>query len=206
MRIDEVVDGLIDPNAKDDLRSEEGRADAEEEEAQIEEEEARRTRRPPRRRSRRACCSSRPRRSRSFDAHPPPLREDDEGAREARAPSDKDYLQARDQISNELMTIRFTAQQVERLCDSVRSLVDEVRRHEREIHDSRSTRRSMPRAALHQGLPGQRDGSKRWLTTRDQRAASRGREGAARASSPRSSSSSKISSTCSRRSASRSRT
>ena len=33
------------------------------------------------------------------------------------------------------MTIRFTARTVERLSDSVRSLVDEIRRHEREIHD-----------------------------------------------------------------------
>ena len=41
----------------------------------------------------------------------------------------------RDQISNELMTIRFTARTVERLSDSVRSLVDEIRRHERAIHD-----------------------------------------------------------------------
>ena len=52
-----------------------------------------------------------------------------------RARKDKDYLRVRDQISTELMTIRFTARTVERLSDSVRSLVDEIRRHERAIHD-----------------------------------------------------------------------
>src|SRR6185369_15805798 len=31
---------------------------------------------------------------------------------------DKDYLKVRDQITHELMTIRFTARTVERLCDS----------------------------------------------------------------------------------------
>src|SRR5919109_2704679 len=56
-------------------------------------------------------------------------------ALENKGSKDKDYLRARDQISNELMAIRFTARTVERLSDSVRSLVDEVRRHERAIHD-----------------------------------------------------------------------
>ena len=44
LRIDEVVDGLIDPNAKDDLRSEEGRPTPEDEEAQMRRKRARRTR------------------------------------------------------------------------------------------------------------------------------------------------------------------
>ena len=33
---------------------------------------------------------------------------------------DKDYLRVREQISAELMTIRFTAKMVEKLCDTLR--------------------------------------------------------------------------------------
>ena len=44
----------------------------------------------------------------------------------------------RDQISNELMNIRFSAQAGRALCDSLRRLVEEVRRHEREIHGPRA--------------------------------------------------------------------
>ncbi len=71
-----------------------------------------------------------------------------------RAASDKDYLELRDQISAELMTIRFTARTVERLCDSVRSLVEEIRSHERKIQDILVNKANMPRPALHQGYAG----------------------------------------------------
>ena len=54
------------------------------------------------------------------------------------------------------MTIRFTARTVERLCDSVRSLVDEVRRHEREIHDISRREGADAAPALHQGVRRQR--------------------------------------------------
>ena len=48
-------------------------------------------------------------------------------------PRSRAYLQARDAISNELMNIRFSPRQVDALCDSLRRLVDRVRAHEREI-------------------------------------------------------------------------
>ena len=51
----------------------------------------------------------------------------------------------RDQIGAELMTIRFTARTVERLCDSVRSLVEEIRSHERQIQDILVNKANMPR-------------------------------------------------------------
>src|SRR6267378_489337 len=131
-RIDEVVDGLIDPNAKDDFDPKKAES-PEEEEAQIEEEEgegedddgaaqtasllALRT----------AGLEKFARIRRLYDRMAKAL--------ENKGSKDKDYLRARDQISNELMGIRFTARTVERLSDSVRSLVDEIRRHERQIHD-----------------------------------------------------------------------
>ncbi|BEU66664.1 RNA polymerase sigma factor RpoD [Ralstonia pseudosolanacearum] len=45
----------------------------------------------------------------------------------------KPYLKAQETIQNELMTIRFTARNVERLCDTLRGQVDEVRKLERAI-------------------------------------------------------------------------
>src|SRR2546426_1017718 len=159
-RIDEVVDGLIDPNAKDDFDPKKAES-PEEEEAQIEEEEGE--------------------------------GEDDDGAAqtasllalgtaglekfarirrlydrmakalENKGSKDKDYLRARDQISNELMGIRFTARTVERLSDSVRSLVDEIRRHERQIHDICVEKAQMPRQHFIRIFAGT-EGSRRWLT------------------------------------------
>ncbi|MEX3605857.1 MAG: RNA polymerase sigma factor RpoD [Burkholderia sp.] len=45
----------------------------------------------------------------------------------------KSYLKAQETIQNELMSIRFTARTVERLCDTLRAQVDEVRQVERQI-------------------------------------------------------------------------
>src|SRR5437667_377081 len=84
-------------------------------------------------------------------------------ALENKGSKDKDYLRARDQISNELMGIRFTARTVERLSDSVRSLVDEIRRHERQIHDICVEKAQMPRQHFIRIFAGT-EGSRRWLT------------------------------------------
>ncbi len=43
------------------------------------------------------------------------------------------YNKAQQSISDDLMTIRFTVKTIERLCDILRSQVDDVRRYEREI-------------------------------------------------------------------------
>ena len=43
------------------------------------------------------------------------------------------YMKAQKILSDELMTIRFTAKTIEKLCDMVRGQVDEVRRWEREL-------------------------------------------------------------------------
>ena len=82
---------------------------------------------------------------------------------ESKGSKDKDYLRVRDQISTELMTIRFTARTVERLCDSVRGLVDNIRSHERQIHDISVNKAQMPRQHFIKVFVGT-EGSKRWLT------------------------------------------
>ncbi|MEY2660699.1 MAG: polymerase sigma factor RpoD, partial [Pseudomonadota bacterium] len=43
------------------------------------------------------------------------------------------YIKAQRALSDELMTIRFTARTIEKLCDTVRAQVDEVRKVEREL-------------------------------------------------------------------------
>jgi RNA polymerase primary sigma factor len=43
------------------------------------------------------------------------------------------YNKAQETISSELMTIRFTVKTIEKLCDILRSQVDDVRRYEREL-------------------------------------------------------------------------
>ncbi|WP_225785121.1 RNA polymerase sigma factor RpoD [Xenophilus sp. Marseille-Q4582] len=43
------------------------------------------------------------------------------------------YLKTQEALSNELMTIRFTAKTIEKLCDMLRVTVDDVRKKEREL-------------------------------------------------------------------------
>ncbi|HJS39569.1 MAG TPA: RNA polymerase sigma factor RpoD, partial [Burkholderiales bacterium] len=163
MRIDEVVDGLIDPNAKDDFDPKKAEAASEEEEEeQIEEEEAESEEDEGAAQTasllalRTAALEKFARIRRLFEKMLKVL--------ENKGSKDKDYLRVRDQISTELMTIRFTARTVERLCDSVRGLVDNIRSHERQIHDISVNKAQMPRQHFIKVFVGT-EGSKRWLTT-----------------------------------------
>jgi len=66
----------------------------------------------------------------------------------------KGYVKAQEAISGELLTIRFTAKMVERLCDTLRSQVDEVRQFEKQILDLCVNRCGMPRAHFIRAFPG----------------------------------------------------
>jgi len=66
----------------------------------------------------------------------------------------KSYQKIQDQISAELMTIRFSARQVEALCDGLRRLVDEVRTYEREIMELCVNKAGMPRTHFIKHFPG----------------------------------------------------
>ncbi len=159
LRIDEVVDGLIDPNAKDDFdpkraeRVEHEEAAIEEDESESEEEE-----------SAAQSASLLALRAKALEkfARIRRLYDKMKRALEAKGSKDRDYLRVREQISHELMAIRFTARTVERLCDSVRSLVDEIRRHERQIHDICVGKAQMPRQHFIKIFAGT-EGSRRWL-------------------------------------------
>jgi len=161
MRIDEVVDGLIDPNAKDDFDPKKAAPSTEEEEAQIEEEETEEDEEAAEKAQSASLLKLKGEALEKF-GRIRRLYEKSGKALENKGSKDKDYLRVRDQITNELMTIRFTARTVERLSDSVRSLVDEIRRHEREIHDITVEKAGMPRPHFIKVFAGT-EGSKRWL-------------------------------------------
>ncbi|THF61914.1 RNA polymerase sigma factor RpoD [Pseudothauera nasutitermitis] len=67
---------------------------------------------------------------------------------------DKTYLKIQQQISDELLNIRFTAKAIEKLCDAVRHMVEQVRGHERHILQLCVDRAGMPRAHFIKVFPG----------------------------------------------------
>lgn len=57
----------------------------------------------------------------------------------------RSYLEAQSKLTNELMEVRFTVKTIERLCDTLRREVDEVRQSERKIQDILVNKVRMPR-------------------------------------------------------------
>ncbi len=147
MRIDEVVDGLIDPNAEaeDDFApapavspadfddDEDGDAAATANTARLEE-------------LKRAALEKFGHISKWFEKMR--VAYEKEGYRS------KAYLKAQTEIQDELMSIRFTAKMVEKLCDTLRAQVDEVRSLERAIGEICVQRVGMPRERFMQTFPG----------------------------------------------------
>jgi RNA polymerase primary sigma factor len=72
------------------------------------------------------------------------------------------YLDLQKKISAELMQIRFSARMVEKLCDSVRSEVDNIRQHERKIQDLVVNKGGMPRPDFIKAFPAN-ETSLRWI-------------------------------------------
>ena len=66
----------------------------------------------------------------------------------------KPYMSAQELIQNELMGIRFTAKMVERLADTLRQQVEEVRKIERAVLHTCVERAGMPRAHFIKVFPG----------------------------------------------------
>jgi len=63
------------------------------------------------------------------------------------------YNKAQQAISSELMTIRFTVKTIEKLCDILRSQVDDVRRYEREIRKILVDKCGMPQEHFIRSFP-----------------------------------------------------
>jgi len=66
----------------------------------------------------------------------------------------KAYVKAQELISSELLGIRFTAKVVEKLCDTLRGQVDEVRHIEKQILDVAVNKCGMPRSHFIKVFPG----------------------------------------------------
>jgi RNA polymerase primary sigma factor len=64
------------------------------------------------------------------------------------------YMRAQETIQNELMGIRFTAKMVERLADTLRAQVEEVRKIERQVLHTCVDRAGMPRTHFIKVFPG----------------------------------------------------
>ena len=67
---------------------------------------------------------------------------------------DKSYLKLQQKISEEMMGIRFTSKTIERLCDSVRAMVEEARGCERKIQRICVDSVRMPRQIFIKSFPG----------------------------------------------------
>ncbi|MFA5913395.1 MAG: RNA polymerase sigma factor RpoD [Burkholderiales bacterium] len=159
MRVDELVDGLIDPNAKNEPVAELAEVAVEEEEEEEEEEELDEE-------AQNAAITASLQQLKDdalarFDViHR--LFEKKKTALIKHGSRSKEYLKIRDKISAELMNIRFSARIVERLCDALRALVEETRRHERHIQHLCVTKSNMPRPHFIKVFPGN-ETNLRWV-------------------------------------------
>ena len=149
MRIDEVVDGLVDPNAPAEALAEEVTDEQLEEDLEAETEED----------DDGAAVQNASMLKLKADA----------GERFAKirvlynkmmkalvknGTRSRPYLKTQEEISAELMLIRFSAKQVEALCDGLRRLVEEVRSYERSIMELCVEKSGMPRSYFIKTFPG----------------------------------------------------
>ncbi|MDR0776036.1 MAG: RNA polymerase sigma factor RpoD [Azonexus sp.] len=149
MRIDELIDGLIDPNA---VEATEPTSDMPEEEETNDDEES----------------DDEDGGNGAVSASLLQLKTDAlerfqiiralhakmQKALSSKGSQDKTYLKLQQQTSDELMSIRFTSRSIERLCDSVRGMVEQVRACERKIQQLCVDRVKMPRPHFIQSFPG----------------------------------------------------
>ena len=150
MRIDEVIDGLIDPNAaEEELAAEEAVVEGDDEVEDGDDEEE----------GGEGAAVSASLLQLKTDALErfatiKTLYGKAHKALVSKGSQDKTYLKLQQQISAELMNIRFTSKVIERLCDSVRSMVDSVRERERKIQELCVRKVGMPRPHFIKSFPG----------------------------------------------------
>jgi RNA polymerase primary sigma factor len=159
IRVDELVDGLIDPNAEDtdgfsaqeaeEIENEDESAEEEEEEEEEEEDEG-----AAQATANAAQLEALKRSSLEKFALISEWFDKMRRAFEKEGYKSKSYLKAQETIQNELMSIRFTARTVERLCDTLRAQVDEVRQVERQILHTVVDKCGMPRSEFIARFPG----------------------------------------------------
>ncbi|MEC5386171.1 RNA polymerase sigma factor RpoD [Uliginosibacterium sp. H3] len=148
MRIDELIDGLIDPNAVEEAAPEPEEVDEEAEEEEEEEDD-----------DGGAGALSASLLQLKTDALErfeviKGLYAKMITALTKKGTQDKTYQKTHDQICGELLNIRFTARVTESLCDSVRHMVENVRKHERKILELCVDRSGMSRQHFIKSFPG----------------------------------------------------
>ena len=150
MRIDELIDGLIDPNAVEDIEALAETEDLEVDDAEDDEEE------DGDGASGAQSASLIKMKAEALErfANLRSLYEKMAAALQKKGYQDKNYLKLQEQVSTELMNIRFTARTTERLCDAVRHMVDQARAHERKILHLCVDKASMPRPHFIKSFPG----------------------------------------------------
>ncbi len=74
--------------------------------------------------------------------------------RESAGSQDAKYKKLHESVLEELTAFRFSAKQVEALCEQVRGLVEEVRGHERKVMDFCVDKSGMPRTHFIKSFPG----------------------------------------------------
>nr|WP_230413836.1 RNA polymerase sigma factor RpoD [Undibacterium umbellatum] len=161
IKIDEIVDGLVDPNADEQAApvvvavvAEEASEEDEEEEEEEEEEEdddggaagAAAISAEQLEQLKRDALAKFEIISTNFDK----MRK----SYEKEGYNSKTYVKAQEAISGELLGIRFTAKVVEKLCDTLRGQVDEVRHVEKQILEVVVNRCGMPRSHFIKVFPG----------------------------------------------------
>ena len=149
MRIDELVDGLIDPNAVEEAPAAE-MPEAEDEEAEDEDEEDEGGASGAASASLLQLKTDALERFKTIKGIHAKMQK----ALASKGSQDKTYLKLLQQLSDELMNIRFTSRSIERLCDSVRGMVEQVRGCERKIQQICVDRVKMPRPHFIQSFPG----------------------------------------------------
>ncbi len=147
MRIDELVDGLIDPNAVEEEPAAEMAEEADEDEDEDDDGEGGGGAVSASLLQLKADALERFKAIRAL--HTKMIK-----ALAGKGSQDKTYLKLQGQISDELMNIRFTSRTIEKLCDSVRGMVDTIRASERKIQQICVDRVKMPRPHFIQAFPG----------------------------------------------------
>ncbi|MSQ59576.1 MAG: RNA polymerase sigma factor RpoD [Betaproteobacteria bacterium] len=146
LRIDEVVDGLVNPDAGDDVPPEISEEETEEDlDAETEEDEAG---------VQSATLLQLKQDALVHFTAIAEIRGRMMKALQRYGSKSKSYLKAQEALTAELMRIRFTAKQIEALCDSVRKLVDEVRGNERSVMEICVEKAGMPRSHFINNFPG----------------------------------------------------
>ncbi|MCW5627171.1 MAG: RNA polymerase sigma factor RpoD, partial [Burkholderiales bacterium] len=148
LRIDEVVDGLLDPNAQEiveevaeekmeeDLAAEEGDEDEDGSAVQSA--------------SLLQLKTAAMERFARIRGHYVKMMK----ALQRQGSKSKPYIKSQEDISAELMMIRFSAKQIEALCDTVRRMVEDVRHFERSVMELCVEKAGMQRSHFIKNFPG----------------------------------------------------